>query len=234
MRTTWFIVVLCAAGAACGQTLGAAPVVAGTGAATAVVPAVPGGDYGGYGDLYHASTLEEGIGRGLGEMFRSGGLYNLYSSEAAMNLAEARRREIENDKSWVQAYFELRDYNTQKRDAQLRRDRGNPENWTRLARALAPKPLDNRDLEAATGKVRWPILLTAREFAGQRAALEKLFAERAYRGVMGAEDFVTTIHITDAMQAGLKEMINEVPSKQYMAARRFLESLAYEAGQPAG
>jgi hypothetical protein len=232
MRTTWFIVALCTGATAWGQGVGSVPVVSGVGVTT---PYLPPMDYG-YGgeDWYHASTVEEGVGRGLGDLFRGGGLYNLYSSAAAINLAEARRREIENDKTWVQAYFELRDYNAQKRDAQLKRDRGNPEDWTRLARALAPKPLDNRDLEIVTGKLHWPILLTAREFADQRATLEKLFADRAYRGIMVAEDFVTAVHATDDMMAGLKSEINNVPSKQYLAARRFLESLAYEAGQPAG
>jgi hypothetical protein len=94
--------------------------------------------------------------------------------------------------------------------------------------------VDNRELDVASGKLRWPILLTAREFAPQRATLEKLFADRAYRGVMRAEDFMTAVHATDDMQAGLRQLINDVPAKQYMAARRFLESLAYQAGQPAG
>jgi hypothetical protein len=230
MRTAWFIVAMCAGAAALAQGVASVPVTGGSGLSTPVLPPLENGcDWG-----YHASTVEEGIGRGLGDLFRSGGLYNLYSSAAAINLAEARRRQIENDKSWVQAYFELRDYNSLKRDTQLKRDRGNPEEWTRLARSLAPKPLANRDLEAVTGKLRWPILLTAREFSPARATLEKLFADRAYRGTMGAEDFMTALHAANDMQATLREMIDDVPPKQYMAARRFLESLAYEAGQPAG
>jgi hypothetical protein len=230
MKTTWFIVAFFAAATALGQ--GVVPVVGGSATSTPYLPPL---DYGnGYDSWYHSSTAGEGYARGLGELFRSGGVYNLYSSAAAINLAEARRREIENDKAWVQAYFELRDYNTQKRDAQLKRDRGNPDDWTRLARAVAPKPLDSHDLEIVTGKLHWPILLTAREFAPQRATLEKLFADRAYRGILEAEDFVAAVHVTDDMLASLKGQINDVPSKQYLAARRFLESLAYEAGQPAG
>jgi hypothetical protein len=232
MRTAWFIVAMCAGAAALAQGVVPVPVTGGSGYSTPILPPINNGYGADWG--YPASTVEEGIGRGLGDLFRSGGLYNLYSSAAAINLAEARRRQIENDKSWVQAYFELHDYNAQKRDTLLKRDRGNPEEWTRLARAAAPKPLDNRDLEAGTGKLHWPILLTAREFAPERATLEKLFAERAYRGTMRAEDFITAVHVTDDMQAGLKDIIDDVPPKQYMAARRFLESLAYEAGQPAG
>ena len=69
-------------------------------------------------------------------------------------------------------------------------------------------------------------------FATQRATLEKLFADRAYRGILEAEDFVTAVHLTDEMLASLKSQINDVPSKQYLAARRFLESLAVR-GWPA-
>jgi hypothetical protein len=231
MRIAWFIVASSVGVTAFAQGVVPVPTVGGSGLSTPYLPPVDYGD--GYG-WYHASTAEEGIGRGLGDLFRSAGVYNYYSSVAAVNLEEARRRAIDNDKAWTLAYFELRDYNTQKRDTLLKRDRGNPEDWTRLARSAAPKPLDNRDLEVVTGKVHWPILLTAREFAPQRAALERLFADRAYRGVMGAEGFMTAMRATDEMQIGLRYMIDVVPVKQYMAARRFLESLAYEAGQPAG
>ncbi len=85
-----------------------------------------------------------------------------------------------------------------------------------------------------TGKIHWPMLLTAAEYNGQRAFLEKVFADRAYHGVIGAEGFHMVTDLTDDMLASLKLKIRDVAPDQYMTAKRFLESLAYEASQPAG
>ena len=51
---------------------------------------------------------------------------------------------------------------------------------------------------------------------------------------MNAEDYLTAVPLSDEMGAGLKSRIQDVPPQQYMVARRFLESLTYEAGLPAG
>jgi len=162
------------------------------------------------------------------------GQYNLATSAAAVNLSEARRSEIANDKLWTQTYFQMRDVNRQNREAEIKRQRGNPEDWARYAQAGKPKPLGSQDLDAVTGEIRWPILLGLPGFAAQRARLEKAFADRAYHGVMGAEDYLVVRQLTDEMLAGLKDRVADLPPQQYVVARRFLESLAFEASQPAG
>ena len=171
---------------------------------------------------------------GLADVIRSIGDANLSNSAAAINLSEARRREIENQKQWTETYFAMREINRQHREAEIKRQRGNPEDWVRYAQAGKPRPLSNHDLDAVTGEIRWPILLTSQDFDAQRAELDKLFANRAYHGVMGAEDFLTAVRLSGEMIAGLKDRIQDFPPQQYMAAKRFLESLTYEAGLPAG
>jgi hypothetical protein len=186
-----------------------------------------------YGGSY-ASTAADGYARGIGEVIRAQGEYNLSTSAAAVNLSEARRREIENDKLWVQTYFETREINRQAREAELKRERGNPEDWIRFAQAGRPKLLSNSDLDAVTGKIRWPLLLTAQEYSAQRADLERVFTDRAYHGMVSLNGLTRVNDLTDAMLASLKTQIRELPPDQYIEARRFLESLAYEATQPAG
>jgi hypothetical protein len=197
-------------------------------------PYVPPPYYGGSMYPVQTSTPLEGIAHGLGDVIRSIGDANLSNSAAAVNFSEARRREIENQKQWTETYFAMRDFNRQQRDAEIKRQRGNAEDWVRYAQAGKPKPLSNHDLDAVTGEIRWPILLNSQDFAAQRAELEKLFANRAYHGVMNAEDYLTAVRLGDEMSAGLKSRIQDVPPQQYMVARRFLESLTYEAGLPAG
>jgi hypothetical protein len=197
-------------------------------------PYVPPPYYG--GNLYpvQTSTPIEGIAHGLADVIRSIGDANLSNSAAAINISEARRREIENRKQWTETYFALRDVNRQYREAEIKRQRGNPEDWIRYARAGKPKALGNRDLDVVTGEIRWPILLTGKDFDAQRVQLEKLFANRAYRGVMGADDFLSAGRLSGEMLASLKGRIRDYPPQKYVAAKRFLESLTYEAGLPAG
>ncbi len=42
------------------------------------------------------------------------------TSAAAVNFSEARRREIENNKLWVQTYFDVRAINQQVREAEIK------------------------------------------------------------------------------------------------------------------
>ena len=197
------------------------------------IPYYGGGGYG-YGWWNHSSTISEGYGRGLADVIRAKGDYNLASSAAAVNFSEARRREIENDKLWTQTYFEMREINRQQHDADIKRHRGTPEDLARLAQAGRPKLLSNRELDAVTGQIRWPILLTAADFDGQRAVLEKIFASRAYHSVLGAEDFLAAVRAIDQMSAALADRIASVPPQAYVNAQSFLRSLAYEARMPAG
>jgi hypothetical protein len=183
---------------------------------------------------YQGTTVEESFARGLASVIRAKGEYNLATSAAAVNWSVARHREIENNKQWVYAYFELRDLNKAHREAELQRQRGNPADYPRYAHQEAPKPLSNHDLDAVTGKIRWPILLTAADFEQQRAVLEKVFAARAYHGVLGAEDFLAAVRTIDAMSAALSDQVTSVPPQAFSNARTFLRSLAYEARLPAG
>ena len=193
----------------------------------------PGGGYGPYGGGYHSSTAAEGAARGMADVIRSQGQYNLKTSEAAVNLGEARRRQIENDGLWTSTYFQMREINRQHRDAEIKRRRGNPEDWIRYAQAGKPKPLSNSELNAVTGEIHWPMLLTVKNLDAQRTELQKMFTARAYHGVLGAEDFLKTSGLIDQMIAMLKDEISKVPAQQYITAKKFLESLAYVSGQPA-
>ena len=198
-----------------------------------VVPSVTG-PYTGYPYGYFSSTPAEGYARGIADVIRAKGDYNLSSSAAAVNLSIARQQEIENEKKWTQTYFEIRDINRQVFESQQKRRRGTPEDWIRYAEAGKPKRLSPTELDAVTGEIHWPMLLSVQDYSGQRIELEKAFAERAYHGVMEADTFLKVLQMTDELTASLKTQIRDVPSEKFLVAMRFLESLAYEAGQPAG
>lgn len=210
------------------QTVATATTTAGTTSPT-VTGFFPGHGYG-----YFSSTLEEGVARGIADVIRAQGDYNLNTSAAAVNLSLARQQEIENRKKNVQTYFEIRDINRQVFYADQKRRRGGPEDWIRDAQAGKPKRLSPSELDAVTGGIHWPILLTAQAYGPLRIELERAFAQRAYHGAMGAEAFMRVVQLTGDLAMSLKSQIRILPPDQYLGAMRFLDSLAYEASLPAG
>src|SRR5262245_35576771 len=50
----------------------------------------PYGVYGGWGGGGHASTAAEGYANGVGNVMQSAGIYNLQTSQAAINMEQAR------------------------------------------------------------------------------------------------------------------------------------------------
>src|SRR6266496_1264631 len=66
--------------------------------------------YGVYGGG-HASTAAEGYANGVGNVMQSAGMYNLQTSEAAINAEQARSMNIDNNLKGTQTYFEMRKIN---------------------------------------------------------------------------------------------------------------------------
>jgi hypothetical protein len=189
------------------------------------------GQYWGRYPSYHASTAGESYARGFADVVRSQGQANLANSAAAINLTEAQRRNIDNREKWTNAYFEMRKSNKEYRDAE-RGSRPTMEQAVRWAQAGKPKRLSPGELDVVTGKINWPVLLTADRYGPYREPLEALFAERASAGALPWEALQKLDETADQMLADLKGQVREVPQMDYLAAKKFIQSLAYEAKQP--
>lgn len=188
-----------------------------------------------YGGAYvnnKASTVGESYARGMGDVIRSQGMANLANSEAAINMTEAVRRDMENRDQWTDTYFQMRQKNREYRAAE-RGPRPSREDFVRMAAAGRPEKLSPSELDSVTGEVKWPRALTRPEFADSRAELENLFAKRAAYGQSTWEDSNQISAIIKKMEADLKKIIRNVPPSDYTASKRFLDSLAYENRQPA-
>ncbi|MFH1920201.1 MAG: hypothetical protein ABIP48_09990 [Planctomycetota bacterium] len=180
---------------------------------------------------YHASTPAESYARGAAAWARARAEFNLRSSQARINRAEARRYELENQIRATETYFKMRLMNREYR-AELRGPRPTPEQMKRLAAAGKPAPLSPSELDSITGEIAWPILLRDDRYADHRAQLEALFAERASADELSTTTYLKIDRTTKAMLAVLKNRITRVPQMDYIAAKRFIQSLAYEARQP--
>jgi len=201
-------------------------------AATACVPRA-GAQYDYWGPSYHASTVGESHARGMADVIRSQGIYNLTTSQAAINAQDARKKQLENYRTGVETYFEVRQMNRQYRAAE-RGPRPTKEDWVRYAQMGKPKPLSSNQLDKVTGQINWPILLRDDRFDEERQAIQDIFAHRAASGGLNAEMFRKADSITEQMIDDLKEEVRDVPPAQYAEAKTFLQSLAYAATQPTG
>ena len=188
-----------------------------------------------YGGAYvnnKASTVGESYARGHADVIRSQGMANLKNSEAAINWTEAQRREMENRDQWTDTYFQMRQKNRDYRAAE-RGPRPSRESFVRMAAAGRPQKLSPSELDSVTGEVNWPRALTQSKFDDSRKELENLFAKRAAYGQSNWNDYTRIGEIIKKMEDDLKAIIRDMPSSDYITAKRFLESLAYENQQPA-
>jgi hypothetical protein len=179
-----------------------------------------------------ATTPIQGIDYGIAKIIRSVGDYNLQSSQALLNLSEVQRREMENWRLFTTTYFELRRLNREYR-AMERGGQPTQAELVHIAQMGKPRRLTPSELDTISGQIAWPIVLQAVEFAPYRDQLNQLFAQRASSGVLGLDQYLNADRVTTSMLDVLRRHIFDVPPVDYMAARRFLESLSYESRFPA-
>lgn len=180
-----------------------------------------------------ATTVPGSISQGFSDVIRSRGEYNYLTSQAAIFAAQARALNIQNARDFEQTYFDMRRMNRAYRWAE-RGPRPGPEAWARYAHEARPDRLSPAEFDAITGRINWPILLRADEFARYRVQLEALFANRADLGSINTWGYLQIDQTAKALLEQLKQRVADFPPQDYVQARRFLEALAYEAKYPAG
>ncbi|HZL90538.1 MAG TPA: hypothetical protein VFB96_19380 [Pirellulaceae bacterium] len=169
---------------------------------------------------------------GMGKFARGVGEYNLNTARAIREIEEARARNIQNHKLAVETWYDLK-----RQNKEFRADELAPlttEQLTRIIEARRPERLTIAQYSPVTGKLSWPAALLGSAFASDREALEHGFATRTSRD--GGPD--STFHMmvrdtTDRMLEKLRDRIDQVSPNEFMAGKKFLVGLKYEAGSPA-
>jgi hypothetical protein len=187
---------------------------------------------GGSNNYHHASTVEEGAARGLADVIRSAGAANMMNSEAAKNYEDARKKYIDNRLLRTQTYFEMKQINKQARWGNQRRR--SQADLIRFSKARLPDRLNHAELDPLSGDLTWPLILRMASLEPQRKKLQTLFALRARDGYVGPDQYLEIVDHVKAMMDALKDRAKDFPSKDTIAARKFLEGLGYEATFQAG
>ncbi|RMF92112.1 MAG: hypothetical protein D6741_15280 [Planctomycetota bacterium] len=178
-----------------------------------------------------ATTPTQGLQYGAAAMARAAGERNYLNSQAAVNMSEYQRRQIENRKLWADTYFAMRERNEQYKAANSR-PRPTMEQLARLAQAGQPTPLSPADLDALTGRINWPLVLQAEKFATKRAPIETLFVVRAQVGTLTYEQIQVLDQAVDNLLKALQAEMKSIQPMDYVAAKKFVESLRHEGRRP--
>ena len=180
-----------------------------------------------WGPYYHSSTYAEGVQRGAADIIRSAGQYNVRTSEAAKNWTEVQSRLYENRVKAAQSFVEMKNIQEAYRQSR-RKPRPTSEQLIRMAKMEVPKPLSASELDPVTGKISWPLELTADEYAPVRSRVEALFAERAaVNGKINLNQYKAIINDLEEMKTLLVDRLKrkEVLPEDYTKAIKFIKQL---------
>lgn len=186
----------------------------------------------GGGGYHHASTIAEGAQRGMADVVRSSGAANLMNSEAAINVEQARSMNIDNRLKYADSYFQAKSLNYQARWANKKPF--DQQQHVRLTKQGLPDRLSGQRLDPLTGKIRWPLGLTMAELKDGRNRMETLFTSRAEQGYFDLDQYNEVRLTATGMLNTLQKNSSKLTGGQRSEARKFLESLSYEAGHQAG
>lgn len=175
---------------------------------------------------------------GTAAMTWAGGMYNMYTGQAAVSYQQAYQHWIENQKLRTQTYFDMRRMNASYRaEQEMQHPHPTPEQIVAFNEARLPAPLSANEFDPGRGVIEWPALLRRREFDDIRAKLEGLFAQWSadpHGSGLGTENYRDIHHAISEMNDKLHSEIKDVTPNEYIAASKFLKSLGYEAGKPSG
>jgi len=184
-----------------------------------------------YPDYSRASTVEEGVQRGMADIIRSTGYANLQNSAAANNYEEARSKALDNRIKSTQTYFEMRRLNSQYRNAE-KGPKPTQEELLRYAAARKPKQLSAHDIDPLTGQIDWPKALREPEYSKFTKTLDEMFQYKArQQGDLTYRQQASVQAVADDLAGELKKNIKIYPPEAYVAAKNFIEGVSAAAGQ---
>ena len=182
----------------------------------------------GYGVHHHASTAAEGAARGVADVIRASGEANLHHSLAARNYEEAHSRYLDNRIKKVDTFWTVRsvyDRNKALKDAQRHE---------RTSRKLAKsrlEPMAPHEFDDASGRIAWPSLLTAEEFAPHRLRVEALLETRAVYGTLPVHDYAELRGLVLDWRKQIMREQSSYPRESMLASLRFLVRLDHHLKQ---
>jgi hypothetical protein len=195
------------------------------------------GGGGGYGGGAGSTPFGSAMA-GMAMFTRAAGQYNLTTSQAAVNYQQAYQQYIQNRKLAVQTAADLRRMNASYRaEQEMLHPHATPEEIAAFNQARLAQPLSGNVFDPGHGVIAWPPSLQRSEFDDNRHQIEGLFAEWAadpHASGLGTENCRDIQHAVSDLNDKLHAQIKQFQPDEYIAASKFLRSLASQARSPSG
>jgi hypothetical protein len=195
------------------------------------------GGGGGYGGGAGSTPFGSAMA-GMAMFTQAAGQYNLATSQAAVNYQQAYQHYIQNRKLAVQTYFDLRRMNASYRaEQEMLHPHATPDEIAAFNQARLPEPLSGNVFDPGHGVIDWPPLLRHAGFDDNRHQIEGLFSEWAadpHESGLGTQNCRDIQHAISELSDKLHSQIKQFQPDEYIAASKFLRSLAYQARTPSG
>ncbi len=192
-------------------------------------PVFPSGGGGGYGwGGAYGGTAAGSYLNGMGNLVRSAGYANVMNSIAAQNYEQAYSLDLNNRLMATNTYFEMRRVNKAAR-AEERDPPATAAELAHYAEVMAPKRLTASQLDPVTGEVKWPTVLNDERYTAMRAKIDQLFSQRQANNGTAAADYRSLNDAIEALRGAMVKNIRDYSTPAYLEARKFLDSLQYEA-----
>lgn len=123
------------------------------------------------GSYYFPSYARATPAQGMADIIGASGMRNLSNSEAAINMTEARSRQLDNHLKTTDTYFQNRLQNKKYREML-----NGPRRVTHNAFRKLPPPLSPSEVDPVTGEINWPPLVAQLPFQKDVQTVNNIFA----------------------------------------------------------
>ncbi|WP_437223809.1 hypothetical protein SH661x_003364 [Planctomicrobium sp. SH661] len=198
------------------------------------VPSYGWGGYGYGGGMTAAMGAGIGIGaaaQGLGQAEVDQGQYEIEHTQAESQYLQAYQEYLKTVNMQRQFYDVRQQAIMDQYQAKTKEARAQVEAYKKdMAARAAPHRLSSEQFDRQNNVITWPGVLRATVFDEDRYEIDKLFSQRtAGNSGAGSDNCAAIEKATDKMMKAVSADINNLDVDQFITAKHFIGSLAYEA-----
>ncbi|MFH1968351.1 MAG: hypothetical protein ABIJ84_03120 [bacterium] len=157
---------------------------------------------------------------------------NETNAKALQGIEQARSLSLDNSLKKAETFYGKKTLRENYMDLRKPRSRPSQEDLRRYSKAAAPDRLNIFEFNPVRAEIYWPPLLKEDQFSEYRLQIEGLFAQYLLDNNREGSIYQEVKELADKMQAELSPLIRDVPTSEYIRARKFLRSIAYESRFP--
>jgi hypothetical protein len=176
-----------------------------------------------YAGAYFPGSARATPAQGMADIIGASGSRNLSNSEAAINMTDARSRQLDNHLKTTDTYFQNRLNNKKWREELY-----GPRKVTHNAFRKLPPPLSPSEVDPVTGQINWPPLVAQLPFQKDVRTVDDIFATWALnQRQFGSEDASTLRKTVARMMRLVDNWAKQDTASNYAEITELLRALGH-------